>query len=123
MLFILSEKVFLFSRYLNFCLDISVMQKKWLDETDKFNFEIDDGTTWFKNNYSTHIARVNRIQQEKYFTSKIMQKQTSLFFFKKHYIKKKNKWSAAWSHYIKIALKLAYNKNKLHKTLKLWIQR
>ena len=57
MLFISFEKVFLFSRYLNFCLDFSVMQNKWLDETDQVNFEIDDITAWLKNNYSTHIAQ------------------------------------------------------------------
>ena len=32
----------------------------------------------------------------------------------------KSKWSAAWLHYISIALKLAYNKNKLFKTLHCW---
>ena len=57
MLFISFEKIFLFSRYLNFCLDFSVMQNKWLDETDKVNFEIDGITAWLKNNDSTHIAQ------------------------------------------------------------------
>ena len=32
----------------------------------------------------------------------------------------KSKWSAAWFHYILIALKLAYNRNKLFKTLQYW---
>ena len=32
----------------------------------------------------------------------------------------KSKWSAAWFHYISIALKLAYNRNKLFKTLHYW---
>ena len=32
----------------------------------------------------------------------------------------KSKWSAAWFHYISIALKLAYNRNKLFKTLYYW---
>ena len=34
-------------------------------------------------------------------------------FFKKSVISGKSKWSAAWFHYISIALKLAYNKNRL----------
>ena len=41
-----------------------------------------------------------------------------LLFFKKG----KSKWSAAWFHYISIALQLAYN-NKLYKILRLLIQR
>ena len=32
----------------------------------------------------------------------------------------KSKWSAAWSHYISIVLKLAYNRNKLFKSLYYW---
>ena len=32
----------------------------------------------------------------------------------------KSKWSAAWFYYILIALKLAYNRNKLLKTLDYW---
>ena len=32
----------------------------------------------------------------------------------------KSKWSAAWFHYMLIALKLAYNRNKLSKTLHYW---
>ena len=39
----------------------------------------------------------------------------SLFFKKTLYCK--SKWSAAWFHYISIALKLAYNRNKLFKIL------
>ena len=39
------------------------------------------------------------------------------FFLKKSLILGKSKWSAAWFHYIWIALKLAYNRNKLFKTL------
>ena len=32
----------------------------------------------------------------------------------------KGKWSAAWFHYILIAVKLAHNGNKLFKTLHYW---
>ena len=43
-----------------------------------------------------------------------------LFIFKKSFVLGKSKWSAAWFHYISIALKLAYNRNKLFKTLHYW---
>ena len=43
-----------------------------------------------------------------------------LFVFLKNFILGKSKWSAAWFHYISIALKLAYNRNKLFKTLRYW---
>ena len=43
-----------------------------------------------------------------------------LFVFLKSFILGKSKWSAAWFHYILIALKLAYNRNKLFKTLHYW---
>ena len=39
------------------------------------------------------------------------------FAFLKSFILGKSKWSAASSHYVSIALKLAYNRNKLFKTL------
>ena len=39
------------------------------------------------------------------------------FFFFKGFILGKRKWSAGCFHYILIALKLAYNKNKLFNTL------
>ena len=42
-----------------------------------------------------------------------------LFFFK-NFILGNSKWSTAWFHYISIAFKLAYNKNKLFKTLHYW---
>ena len=41
-------------------------------------------------------------------------------FFLKSFILGKSKWSTAWFHYISIALKLAYNRNKLFKTLHYW---
>ena len=42
------------------------------------------------------------------------------FVFWKNFILGKSKWSAAWFHYNSIALKLAYNKNKLIKTSHYW---
>ena len=46
MFFISSQKLFSFSRYLNFCLDFLVMQKNRLDEKDNYNFEIHNVTAW-----------------------------------------------------------------------------
>ena len=43
-----------------------------------------------------------------------------LFGFYKNVVLGKSKWSTAWFHYISIALKLAYDKNKLFKTLHYW---
>ena len=64
------EKFFLFyvkrvflpvSRYLNFCLDFLVIQKKRLDQKDKVNFKFYDVTTWLSNNYNTHFAQYRTI--------------------------------------------------------------
>ena len=128
---------FSFSRYLIFCLDFFFIQKKGLDQKDKFNFEFYDVITWLTNNYSTHIVQYltklsqpsneiwldNRLKQQKYFSSKIVHKmrqrgqfQTSFCFLKKLYMSK-SKWSAAQFQYISIAFNLAYIKNKLYKTL------
>ena len=49
MLFISFLKLFLFSKYLNFCLD--------KDKKDKVNFEIYDVTASLTSNYNTHIAQ------------------------------------------------------------------
>ena len=43
------------------------------------------------------------------------------FFFKKVLYKVKTTWSAAWFRHISIVFKLAYNKYKLYKTLRLLI--
>ena len=45
---------------------------------------------------------------------------TPTFVFLKTFILGKSKWSTAWFHYILIALKLAYNRNNLSKTLHYW---
>ena len=105
-MFISSLKLFSFSRYLNFCRLFGHVEKTaWLK--NKVNYEIHDVTAWLTN-YNTHISQylpnqrqpdnkiwsVNRILQEKYFTSKIMQKMrqgdysvTSFCFLKKSYIR------------------------------------
>ena len=55
MVFISSQKFFLFLRYLSFCHDFLVMLKKRLDEKDKV--EINDGTNSLTNSCNTHIAQ------------------------------------------------------------------
>ena len=60
MLFISPLKFFLFSRYLNFCLDFLVIWEKQLDEKDKVIFEIHGVTAWLANNYNTHITQYLR---------------------------------------------------------------
>ena len=42
MIFISSQKLFSFSRYLDFCLDFLVIQKKRFHQKDKINFKIQD---------------------------------------------------------------------------------
>ena len=49
--------LFLFSRYLNFCLEFLVMLRKMLDKKDKVNFKIYDVTAWLTNNCNTNIAQ------------------------------------------------------------------
>ena len=50
------------------------------------------------------------------------QVQTSFTFIKKSFVWDKSKWSATYSQYVSIVLKLAYNKNKLYKTLCYWLK-
>ena len=76
---------------------------------------------------NNEIWSINRVQQEKYFSWKIMWKmkqgdkfQTSFYFFKKLNMRWKGKWSGALFQYILIALILPCNKNKLYKTLDHW---
>ena len=57
MVFISSQKLFSFSRYLNFYIDSLVIQKKWLDYKYKIDFKIYDVTSRLANNYTTHIAQ------------------------------------------------------------------
>ena len=52
--FISAEKLFLFSRHLNFCLD---HVEKQLDYKDEANFKIYDVTTWLTNNYNKYIVQ------------------------------------------------------------------
>ena len=48
MLFISPQKLFSFLRYLKFCLDFFGRVTKWLDQKNKVNFKIYDGTDWLK---------------------------------------------------------------------------
>ena len=52
-----SSKLFLFSRYLNFCLEFLVMKKNGLIRKDKVILKIYDIATWLKNNQNTHTAQ------------------------------------------------------------------
>ena len=49
-------KVFPFTKYLNFCLDILVAQKKRFNYENKISFKIFDATSWLTNNYNAHVA-------------------------------------------------------------------
>ena len=79
--------------------------------------------SWIKGNQK-EIWSVNRISQEKNSSLKLCRKwgrDTSsrpLFVFLKRL--GKSKWSAAWCHYISIALKLTHSRNKLFKNLHYW---
>ena len=53
--FILKDEIKMFSRCLNFCLGFWVMQKKWLDQKAKVNFDIYYITTWLT--ITRHIAQ------------------------------------------------------------------
>ena len=57
MLFISTQKLFSFSRYLSFCLDFLVMHRKRLFKKIKINFKLYDVTAWLTNNCNTHIAQ------------------------------------------------------------------
>ena len=62
MLFISSQKLFSFQRYLKFCLVFLVMQKKLLDQKDKIKFQIYDVTSWLKDNNNTHVLNISPIK-------------------------------------------------------------
>ena len=136
MLFILSSKLFWFSRYLSFCHDFLVMQEKPLDQKDKVNCKIHDVTIWLTNNFNTYFAQylkkqsqpdnqtrsINGIQQQEHFSPKNIRKmkqrdqfKTSFYFLS--LISGKRKWFAAQFQYVSIALNLACNENKQYKTL------
>ena len=55
MLFIWPQKLFTFSQYLSFCLDVLVMDQNGLIK--KVNFKFYDVTAWLTNNCNTHIAQ------------------------------------------------------------------
>ena len=79
-----------------------------------------------KGNLTMEFGHLIENLKENIFLEKLCRKwgrETSsrpLFVFLKSFILGKSKWSAAWFHYISIALKLAYNRNKLFKTLHYW---
>ena len=85
--FISPEKLFSFSRYLGFCHDFLVMQKKWLDQKDKVNFKIHDITTWLANNSNIHpnILRSKDNQAMKF--GRLIEYNMSSIFVEKSYTK------------------------------------
>ena len=139
MLFISSQKLFSFSRYLSFCHDFWSFWKNGLIRKI-LNFKIHDVTTWLTNNCNTYIAQyltklrqpdnetfaINRINERNIFLytleGRLVQYQTSLFFKKAYHEVKANCLQLSFN-IISIALNLAYNENKLYKTLRLLIQR
>ena len=56
MLFISPQKLFSFSRYLNFYFDFGHVAK-WFDLKDQVNFKIYDVTAWETNTCNTHITQ------------------------------------------------------------------
>ena len=57
MILISPQKLFSFSRYLSFQLDVLVMYRKGLIKKIKVNFKFYDITAWLTNNCKTHIAQ------------------------------------------------------------------
>ena len=55
MLFISPKKLFSFSRYLSFCLDVHVA--KQFDNKDMVNFKFYDVTAWLTNSRNAYIAQ------------------------------------------------------------------
>ena len=117
-----------------FCLDFLIMQKKRLDQKEKLTFKIQTVTI----NILSNISQIKDKQTMKlgqliennnrniYF--KIRQGgQCQTSFLKTKFLKKTlytiKQVVPVWFHYIWIALKLSYNKGKLHKTLRLLILR
>ena len=72
MLFISPKKLFLFSRYLNFCSDYFGHAEKRFDMKTKVNFKIYDTTNWETNHYSKHTVQhlynMRNIVREKSYT-------------------------------------------------------
>ena len=78
-----SQKLFSFSRYLSFCRDFSVIQKKQLDQKAKVNFKFHDVTTWLKNNCNIHIAQYCKAMK----FGHLIEYNMRIFFFEKSFTK------------------------------------
>ena len=82
--------------------------------------------SWIKSNQTMKFRQLIDHPKRNIFIEKLCRKwgrETSprpLFVFLKNFVLGKSKWSAAWFHYIFIAPKLAYSRNKLFKTLHYW---
>ena len=113
-----------------------------LVSTFKVGFKVYDVTVWLSNNYDAHVVQylTKKDNQTMKFGQLIEHNKTNnflwkssrkrgtdtsskpLFLFLKSFIWSKSKCSAAYFQYISIALNLAYNKDKLHKTLFYWFR-
>ena len=95
--------------------------------TAKFTIHILTNISRSKGNQVMKLGQWIKYNKRKIFLQKLCRKwgrETSprpLFIFKKSFIWGKRKWSAAyWFQYVSIALNLAFNENKLYKTLDYW---
>ena len=86
MFFISSEELFSFTRYINFCLDVSVLQKELLTQKDKVNFKNYDVTNWLTNISNTYIAQYftkqKQLDNENQSVHRFITRE--IFFFKNH---------------------------------------
>ena len=109
----------MFSRYLNFCLGFLVIWEKQLNLKDKINFKVYDVKTWLTNTMHKFVQ-----VKEKIFCQKSCRdwgwETSSRPFQKAVYEVKASGLRLAWFKYISIAHNLAYNINKLCKTLDYW---
>ena len=64
MLLISPQKLFSFSRYLDFCLDFSVMKQNNCIKKDKTNLKFYDITSWLANNCNTHTPQYLEKQRQ-----------------------------------------------------------
>ena len=108
-------KAFLLSSYLNFCLELFIMQKKWPDQKYKVNFKIYDVTTWLTLQYTycliSHKVKATRqrnLVRQQNITRKI-------FFFKNMQKMRQNQFQIFF--FLKNDFYVVNNKSKMYKTL------
>ena len=116
--FISYYKVFLFSRYLGFCVNFLFMQKKRLDQKNKVDLKTYDVKAWLTNSYNTHIAQYLQNITRDIFLQKLCRNEAGslvpdlFLFLHKLYMRCKSKWSTAQFQCFSISLNFAYKKKK-----------